>query len=98
MPPINLQITPRHKATRLTYQEHRRTPVLCRLTQSAQHILRRPISLALREFYKQLFDHGGYNVPWGDCVDADVVYAPFRGEVAAQLDYAGFGGVVCGAD
>ncbi|KAI6890292.1 hypothetical protein KC325_g258 [Hortaea werneckii] len=38
-------------------------------------------------------------VPAGrDGVDADVVVAPFGGEVAAELQHGGFGGVVGGAD
>jgi hypothetical protein len=98
MPSIHLQITPRHETTRVTYQEHRRTPVLRRLTQSAQHILRRPVRLALRELHKELLDHGGHDVSWRNGVDADVVHSPFRGEVAAELDNTGFGGVVGGAN
>ena len=98
MAPINPQIAPRHKATRITDAKHRRPTVLLRQTELAQHILRRPIPPPLGELLKQCFYHGGYDVARRDGVDADAVGAPFGGEVAGELDHAGFGGVVGGAD
>lgn len=82
MPPINPQITPRHKRTRLTQQKHRRPAILLRPRQSPQHILPRPLVRPLGVFLKQVCDHGGEDVPGGQRVDADVVRAPFHGEVA----------------
>jgi hypothetical protein len=98
MPPINPQITTRHKAARITNTEHRSTPVLLRHTELAQHVLRRPVAPALGVFFKQSLDHGGRDVAGRDGVDADAVGAPFRGQVAAELQHCGFGGVVGGAD
>ena len=98
MSTINLQITARHKAARITDAEHRSAPVLFRNTELSQHILRRPVAPTLRVFFEQSFDHGSRDVARGDGVDADAVGAPFRGEVAAELQDGGFGGVVGGAD
>lgn len=98
MPTINPQIAPRHKATRIAYQKHRGAPILLRRTKLAQHILRRPIALALRVLLEQRFDHGGDDVARRDGIDADAVGAPFGGEVAAELEDGRFGGVVRGAD
>ena len=98
MPTINPQIAPRHKATRITYQEHRRTSILLRHTQLAQHILRRPIPLALRVLVEQRFYHRGDDVAGGDGVDADAVGSPLGGEIATELEHCGFGGVVGGTD
>ena len=98
MSTINLQITARHKAARITDAEHRSAPVLFRNTELSQHILRRPVAPTLRVFFEQSFDHGSRDVARGDGVDADAVGAPFRGEVAAELQDGGFGGVVSRAD
>jgi hypothetical protein len=77
MPPINPQITTRHKAARITDAEHRGTPVLLRHTEFPQHILRRPIAPALGVLFEQSLDHGGRDVAGRDGVDADAVGAPF---------------------
>ena len=98
MSTINLQITARHKAARITDAEHRSAPVLFRNTELSQHILRRPVAPTLRVFFEQSFDHGSRDVAGGDGVDADAVGAPFRGEVATELQDGGFGGVVSRAD
>ena len=98
MPPINPHIAPRHKAARITKQINRRTAILFRPTQLAQHVLLRPLLAPLGVFLEQLFDHRGHDVAGGDGVDADAVRAPFGGEVARELDYAGFGGIVGRAD
>ncbi len=98
MPPINPHIRPRHKRTRIANQKHRRAPVLFGFTQLAQHILRRPVSSPLGELLEEGLDHGGHDVARRDGVDADAVRAPLGGEVAGELDEAGFGGVVGGAD
>jgi hypothetical protein len=34
----------------------------------------------------------------GDGVDTDIIWTPFAGEVARELDDGGFGGVVGGTD
>lgn len=98
MPTIDPQITPSHEAARVADAKHRRAPVLLGHTELAQHILRRPVAPALGVFLEQGFDHGGRDVARGDGVDADAVGAPFRGQVAAELEDGGFGGVVGGAD
>ena len=98
MAPINPQITPGHKTTRIADQEHRGPAVLLRHAQFAQHILRRPVAPALGELLEQRLHHPRHDVARRDGVDADAVVTPFGGEVAAELDDAGFGGVVSGAD
>lgn len=98
MPTIDPQITPRHKAARVADAKHRRAPVLLGHTELAQHILRGPVAPALGVFLEESFDHGRRDVARGDGVDADAVRAPFRGQVAAELEHGGFGGVVGGAD
>lgn len=98
MSAINPQIRTRHKSTRITNQEHRRTPILLRRRQPAQHILRRPRLAPIRELLEQLLDHGSDDVARRDGVDADCVRAPFGGEIAAELNYGGFGGIVGWAD
>ena len=98
MSTINLQITARHKAARITDAEHSRSPVLLRHTQLAQHILRRPVAPALGVLLEQSFHHSGRDVAGRNGVHANAVAAPFRGEVAAELEDGGFGGVVGWAD
>jgi hypothetical protein len=98
MPPIHPQIRARHKTTRPTQQKHRRAPIFLRPRQPPQHILRGPLDLPLREPLEQLLHHSRDNVPWRNGVNADVMWPPFSGEVAPELDDAGFGGVVGGAD
>ena len=48
--------------------------------------------------FEERFHHGGDDVAGRDGVDADAVVAPFRGEVAGELEDTGFAGVVGGAD
>ncbi len=98
MPAINPHIRPGHERTRIANQKHRRAPVLLRFTQFAQHILRRPVSSPLGVLLEERLDHGGHDVAGREGVDADAVGAPFGSEVAGELDEAGFGGVVGGAD
>ena len=98
MPAINPQITPRHKRARLRDQKHRRSSILLRLAQPAQHILLRPLGLALRVLHEQLHHHGRHDVTWGNGVDADTMFAPFHCKVARELEDSGFRSVVRGAD
>jgi len=98
MSTINLQITARHKAAGVANAEHSSTPVLFGNTELSKHVLRRPVAPALGVFFKQSLDHGGRDVARRDGVDADAVGTPFGGEVAAELEDGGFGGVVGGAD
>lgn len=98
MSTVNAQVTTSHEAARITEQEDRRTAVLLRTGQAAQHVLLGPLVAALGEVDEELLDHGGDDVARGDGVDADVVLAPFGGEVAAELDDGCFGGVIGGAD
>jgi hypothetical protein len=98
MPSIDPQITARHETARITDAENRSASVLLRYTEFPQHILRWPVAPTLGVFLEQSLDHGGRNVPGGDGVDANAVGAPFRGQVAAELEDGGLGGVVGGAD
>jgi len=98
MPTINPQIRARHKTTRIADQEYRSTTVLLRHAEFSQHILRGPVAAALGVLLEEGLDHGRDDVTGRDGVDADAVGAPFRREVAAELDDAGFGGVVGGAN
>lgn len=94
MPTINPQIRARHEAARVTEQEDRRAAVLLRVTQPPEHVGVRPRGPALGESFKKAGRHGGHDVARRKRVDADAMLAPFRGEVAAELDDGGFGGVV----
>lgn len=98
MAAVHAQIAASHEAARVADQENRGTTVLSRTGQTTQHVLFGPLGAALRELEKQILDHLGDNVPRRDGVDADVVLAPFGGQVAAQLDDAGLGSVVRSAD
>ena len=98
MSAINLKITSSHETARITDAEHSRSPVLLRHTQLAQHILRRPVAPALGVLLEQSFHHSGRDVAGRNGVHANAVAAPFRGEVAAELEDGGFGGVVGWAD
>lgn len=94
MAPIDPQITGRHETTRVADEENRRAAVLMRHAQLPQHVLRRPLAPPLGVLLEQLFHHGGHDIAWGDGVDANAVWAPFGREVAGELQYAGFAGVV----
>lgn len=98
MSTVNAQVTTSHEAASIAEQEDSRPAVLLRTGQTAQHVLLGPLVAALRELDEELLDHCGDDVAGGDGVDADVVLAPFGGEVAAELDDGGFAGVVCGTD
>lgn len=98
MPPINPHITPCHKATRITEQKHRRTTVLARTGQTAEHVILGPGLATLGILDEELLHHGGDDVAGRNGVAADLVGAPFHGEVAGELEDAGFAGVVGGAD
>lgn len=95
---VHAQIAASHKAACIANQENRGTTVLSRERQTAQHVLFGPLGAALGELDKQVLDHLGDNISGGNGVDADVVLAPFGGQVAAQLDDAGLGSVVGSAD
>ncbi len=98
MATVNAQVTTSHEAARIAEQEDRRTAVLLRAGQTAQHVLLGPLVAALGELDKQILNHLRDDVARGNGVDADVVLAPFRSQVAAQLDDGRFAGVVGGAD
>ncbi len=98
MPSIHPQIRARHESARVAQQEHGCSPVVFRFTQLPEHILGGPIGAAFGVETEELFDHGGHDVAGGDGVDADAVGAPFGGEVAGELDDAGFACVVGGTD
>ena len=94
MPPINPQIRARHEAARITEQENGRATILLGVAQSLEHIRIGPSSSALGKRFEEAGCHGGHDVAWRKRVDADAVLAPFGGEVAAELEDSGFGGVI----
>lgn len=98
MPAVYPHIRPGHEAASITDQKHSRATVFFRRAEAAQHVLRRPVCPAVRILLEQLLDHGGDDVTWRDGVDADSVLAPFRREVARELEDAGFACVVGGTD
>lgn len=91
---INQDIAARHERAGITSQENR---------QSVQIIHGTKTSLGSEGFPDDLLGIKGWHVvesrvhvAGGDAVDADVVFGPFCGEGFAELDDAGFGGVVAG--
>lgn len=98
MATIHPQIASSHKAAGVTDQKHSRATVLLRARQTAQHVLLGPFLAALGVLHKQVLDHLGDDIPGADGVDANVVLAPFGGEVAAELDDGCFGGIIGWAD
>lgn len=98
MATVNAQVAASHEAASIAEQEDGGTAVLLRAGQTAQHVLLGPLVAALGEVNEELLHHGGDDVAGGDGVDADVVLAPFGGEVAAELDDGCFARVVGGAD
>jgi hypothetical protein len=98
MPAVHAQIAAGHKAAGVADQENRSTTVLGRARQATQHVLLGPLGATLGKLDKQVLDHLGDNIARRNGVDADVVLAPFGGQVAAQLEDAGFGSVVGSAD
>jgi hypothetical protein len=95
---IHAQVAASHKAASIAEQEDGGATVLLRTGEAAKHVLLGPLVAALGEFNEEILDHGGDDVAGGDGVDADVVGAPFGGEVAGKLEDSGFAGVVRGAD
>lgn len=98
MATVHPQIASRHKAAGIADQKHSRATVFLGPRQATQHVLLGPFLAALGELHEQVLDHLRDDVAGADGVDADVVLAPFGGEVAAELDDGGFGGVVGWAD
>ena len=98
MPTINPQITARHERAGITDEEDRGAAVLLRHGELAEHVLRGPVAAAVGELLEERLHHGRDDVAGRDGVDADAVVAPFGGEVAGELEHAGFAGVVGGAD
>ena len=98
MATIHPQIRSCHKAAGITDQKDRCTSILLWHTQLPQHVLLRPFASPFWKLLEQCFDHGCDDVTWRDSVDSDTILAPFGGEVASELEHAGFTGVVCWAD
>ena len=65
-----------------------------RHAQLAKHVLRWPVSPPLRVLLEQRLNHSCGDIARRDGVYADAVYAPLGGEVAGELDHAGFAGIV----
>lgn len=94
MAAVNPQIGTRHETARITQQEDRHAPVLARLADPAQHVLRRPLLPAFRMRVEQLTHHVRDNVPWTDGVDPYAVRPPLHGQIARQLHHGRLAGVV----
>lgn len=98
MATVNAQVAARHETAGIAEQEDGRAAVFFRAGQAAQHVLLGPLVAALGEVDEELLHHGRDDVAGRDGVDADVVLAPFGGEVAGELDDGCFAGVVGGTD
>jgi len=98
MPTIHSQVRSGHEPAGIAQQEDGGTPIILRGAKLAQHILRRPVALPLREFLEQGLDHVRDDVARRDSIDADAVLTPLGRHVARQLDDGCFRGVVSGAD
>ena len=96
MSAVHPQVTPRHKAAGIAEEEDSSAAVFARLGKAAEHVVLGPLVTTLRELVEEHLDHSGHNVAGGDGVDADVVLAPFGGEVATELEDCCFAGIVCG--
>lgn len=57
-----------------------------------------PLFATLGILLEELLHHGRDDIAGRDGVDADVVLAPFRSQVATQLDNTSFRSVVCWAN
>lgn len=95
---IHAQVAASHEAAGIAEQEDRGATVLLWPGEAAQHVLLGPLVPAVGELDEQLLDHGGDDVAGGDGVDADVVGAPFGGEIAGELEDSGLAGIVCGTN
>ena len=95
---IDPQVRCRHKAARIANEEHCSASILLWHTQLSQHVLRGPIPLSLRILLKQGFYHGSLDISRRNGINSNTVMAPFGGEVACQLHYGSFAGVVGGTD
>jgi hypothetical protein len=95
---IHAQVTTSHERASVTKQEDRSTTVLLGTRETTKHVLLGPLCLALRELNEQVRNHRRDNVTRRDSVDADVVLAPFSGEVARKLDDGCLASVVSGAN
>lgn len=94
MPTIDPQVGPSHEAAGVAEQEDGGAAVVLGPAERAQHVLLRPLDLALRELDEQLLHHLRHDVPRRYRVHADPVAAPLHREVATQLDHGRFGCVV----
>lgn len=94
MPPVDPEVRPRHEATRLAHQEHRRTPILFWCTQPLQHILISPFGSPFGKCLEKLRGHGRDDVAWRDGVDPNTVRSPLGCKVARELQDTSFRGVI----
>lgn len=98
MATVHPQIASRHEATGVADQKDSSATIFFGARQTTQHVLLGPFFAAFGKLHEQVLDHLGDDVSGADGVDADVVLAPFGGEVATELDDGCLGGVVGWAD
>lgn len=98
MATIHSQVTSSHEAASIANQEDSGTTVLFRSGKTGKHVLLGPLVATFGKLEKELLNHGGDNVARGDGIHADVVGAPFRSEVAGELEDSCFASVICGAN
>lgn len=94
MTSVNLEVGSSHEAGGIADEKDRRTSVLFRRTQFAEHVLRRPVTSPLWILLKQRFHHGRNDIPGGDGVHADPMFAPLGGEIPCELQNTGLGCIV----
>ena len=90
MPAVYPQVRPRHEPAGVAEQEDGRATVVLGLAEHVQHVLLRPLNLALWELGEELLHHLRHDVPWRDGVDPDSLVAPLHCQVARQLDHGCF--------
>ena len=98
MATIHAQVASSHEAASITEQEDSSATVLFRSGETAKHVLFGPLVATFGELDEQLLNHSSNNVTRGDGVDADVICAPFGGEVACELEDSSLASVICGAN
>ena len=98
MSTINFQVTSSHETASFRYQKNRCPAIFPRLTEFAQHVLRRPVALSLWELLEECFYHCGHDVAWRDGVYANPELSPLRSEIPGELKHTSFRSVVRRAD
>lgn len=64
MTAVYAQVRGSHEAAGIADEEDCCSSILLRYTELAKHVLRRPVTLALRILLEQRFHHGCHDVAW----------------------------------